>query len=148
VGTTFKIYLPATEGIPEPLTENPSSQFSGRGNETILLVDDRDDLRNVLGEMLSRRGYSLLLAENGEETMKTFQDHKGKIDILITDALMPDVYGDELAREIRKKSPQLPLILISANLEPNRSGVENVHFLRKPFTFKALMEKIQLAVAQ
>ncbi len=113
-----------------------------RGSETILLVEDEEPLRRLCAEFLEQLGYHMLAAANGKEALALVQAYPGKIDLLITDVLMPELPGPELAQALLAMRPDLKVIFISGYSDGSlahdgvlKPGTVLVH---KPFTIRAL----------
>ena len=96
VGTKFKIYLPAVQGLAEGPAQSARSEPVG-GSETVLLVEDEEPVRNITTLLLETLGYRVLEAENGQEALRLFEVSREKIDLLMTDVVMPDLSGREVA---------------------------------------------------
>lgn len=113
-GTTFKLYLPSITQSVEHLTLNESERhFIPSGTETILLVEDDDDLRPLLGDILQEKGYKVLTASGAKEAMIINENFKDKIHILVTDIVMPDLRGNILAEELLKDRPDMKVLFMS-----------------------------------
>ena len=148
-GTTFKIYLPCAErseaqARPTPL---PSAPKSRQRTETILLVEDEAIVREPVAHLLRTRGYQVLTARNGEEALQISQDHEGPIDLLLTDVVMPQMNGGELAERLRPQRPRTRVMFMSGYADEKiaHHGVleEGVAFLSKPFTLESLTQKVR-----
>ncbi|WP_157217257.1 hybrid sensor histidine kinase/response regulator [Flavisphingomonas formosensis] len=146
-GTTFVIYLPVhraeTPAPTAPLRKEKSGELWGSG--TILLVEDEDMVRAVAERALSRQGYKVLTASNGEEALETLEAAADNepIDLLISDVVMPTMDGPTLVRHAREKFPALPILFMSGYAEEQlrRSiAIDNVAFLPKPFSVQQLAE--------
>ncbi len=118
-----------------------------RGSETILLVEDEEPLRRLCAEFLEQLGYHMLAAANGKEALALVQAYPGKIDLLITDVLMPELPGPELAQALLAMRPDLKVIFISGYSDGSlahdgvlKPGTVLVH---KPFTIRALTAKLR-----
>ena len=113
-----------------------------RGSETILLVEDEEPLRRLCAEFLEQLGYHMLAAANGKEALALVQAYPGKIDLLITDVLMPELPGPELAQALLAMRPDLKVIFISGYSDGSlaHDGVLNpgTVLVHKPFTIRAL----------
>jgi len=146
-GTTFQIFLPRlprrSTPVPAPVPE-PAAMVGG--TETILLVEDDEDLRHSLHQCLSQLGYHLLEAATGPEALRLWQQHRHLIRLLITDLIMPGgLTGKELGEQLRQENPQLKVIHISGysadslhqNLPPG------IAFLAKPFAAHALARAVR-----
>lgn len=148
IGSTFSIYLPLVAGarMERPAKTGEESPHR-RGSETILLVDDEDDLRKATTEYLESCGYHVLQARNGQEAIETADRFKGKISLLISDIVMPKTNGRGLLDHIRKTRPETSVLVISGYADDAviRHGIflETTYFLQKPFTFQLLGLKIR-----
>jgi len=146
LGTTFKIYLPA---VAEPLAGSPKIVLSKPvpGNETILLVEDEDPVREVTGLLLESLGYQVMQVSDAEEALNLVQNNRVKIDLLLTDVIMPGMSGRELAEAFRRYDPGIKVLLQSGHTDDIavRQGILNaeVAFLQKPFSIDALAKKIR-----
>ncbi|HEY6351844.1 MAG TPA: response regulator [Candidatus Angelobacter sp.] len=148
IGSTFKIYLPLVSSakveIPSPEGAKP---VHPRGNETILLVDDEDELRNATAEYLESCGYRVLKASNGQEAIEIADHFHDKISLLISDIVMPKTNGRGLLGHICKTRPDTCVLVISGYADDAviRHGIflETTCFLQKPFTFQLLGSKIR-----
>jgi two-component system cell cycle sensor histidine kinase/response regulator CckA len=151
-GSTFHIYLPvhiakeapATREI-EAAAEKKASDLTGAG--TILLVEDEDAVRVFGARALRNKGYHVLEARGGEEALRVIDEQHGKIDLLVSDVVMPQMDGPTLVRQIMQKRPDLKVIFISGYTEDRfreqlKEG-EVVHFLPKPFSLKQLASKVK-----
>ena len=147
-GTTFTIYLPVHHGEKEsepaaaPRIERKPEELWGSG--TILLVEDEPMVRAVAERALSRQGYQLITATNGEEALEILEscDAEGrKIDLLISDVVMPMMDGPTLVGHARERFPDLPILFMSGYAEEqlrNMISIEDVAFLPKPFSVQQL----------
>jgi PAS domain S-box-containing protein len=146
LGTTFKIYLPRTVQKNEiiaraVLTETP------RGSETVLLVEDEADVRELTREFLTRSGYTVIEAGNGEDGLRASRDYPGRIDLLITDVVMPKMSGPALAASLAAERPSMKVLFVSGYAENTvlRHGSIDVtaRFLAKPFDLTSLARKVR-----
>ena len=147
-GTTFNIYLPrVAETQPLPAPANVPERVYFTGTETILLVDDEDDLRNATAEYLMSCGYKVIKAQDGKEAIHLSDGYEGRIDLLISDIVMPNVSGRSLVDHVRKTRPETRVLLISGYADDAviRHGIflERAGFVQKPFTFQLLGHKIR-----
>ena len=150
-GTTFRIYLPAVEGSPQGSALNPSSK-PVTGHETILLVEDEAPVREVTALLLESLGYRVLQVSDAEEALDLVNDTRAKIDLLLTDVIMPTLSGRELAEAIRLRDPSIKVVFQSGHTDDIvvRYGIlhAEVAFLQKPFTVDALAKKIREVLDQ
>jgi signal transduction histidine kinase len=146
-GTTFKIYLPRTLETPEPLLTAQKPLVSARGTETLLLVEDEPAVRTIGTSALRGCGYTVLEAEHGEEALRVAAEHEGGISLLITDVVMPQMNGKQLAERLHTFRPNLKVLYCSGYTENTivHQGVldEGIAFLSKPFTPSALAQKVR-----
>ncbi|MEA3064517.1 MAG: two-component system, cell cycle sensor histidine kinase and response regulator CckA [Sphingomonadales bacterium] len=142
-GTSFVIYLPVhrAEAVkPARKVREPAGELWGTG--TILLVEDEATVRAVAERALSRHGYTILLAENGEAAIEILEREK-RVDLMISDVVMPTMDGPTTAREARARQPDLPILFISGYAEEQlRQSIDldRVAFLAKPFSVQKLAE--------
>jgi signal transduction histidine kinase/ActR/RegA family two-component response regulator len=150
VGTSFKIYLPAVAKEARTTPARNSHARPTPAGETILLVEDEDQVRNLTRGMLKREGYRVLEASGGEEALAPIRDPRERIDLLLTDIAMPRMRGTELAREARQLRPGLKVLYMSGYTDAsvaNRDAIEpGALFLQKPFTALDLHETVQAAL--
>jgi PAS domain S-box-containing protein len=145
-GTTFKIYLPRAAAA-TPVAARPTSTGVPRGTETILLAEDAGDLRDLIREVLETHGYTVLAARHGGEALQVAGRHPAPIHLLVTDAVMPQMGGSELAERLRSKRPGLKILYVSGYIDDpivRRDVLESgAPFLQKPFTPEALTRKVR-----
>jgi CheY-like chemotaxis protein len=146
-GSTFEIYLPvefSNEPVREP--ENRQQVFD-QNNETILLVEDDEFVRDISKLVLSQRGYKLLVAENGEEAIKLSLSYPDPIDLIVTDVIMPNIGGFEVVDKIHKQRSDLKVLFVSGytGQEIGLQEVANSKYdlLHKPFTPTQLLLKVR-----
>ena len=138
-GTTINIYLPRESGEFKKSLKQESFENAPEGSETILLVEDESNVRKMASRVLSRKGYKIIEASNGEEALRFAENYlPGKIDILLTDVIMPHMGGVELSEKIKEKNPKIKVLFISGYTENSivHNGVldHGIFFLQKPFT--------------
>ena len=147
-GSTFDVFFPRIEG--NVLPEVDSAAPMPRGNEHILFVDDEADLADMVQQMLERLGYSVVAKTSSLEALEVFKVHPDQFDLVITDQTMPHMAGVDLAKELMRIRPEIPIILctgfsevISAE-EAKTLGIRE--FLMKPFATRVLAETIRRAL--
>jgi len=146
-GTVFKIYLPRVEELTD--TPDPARKFVElpRGTETILLVEDDEQVRNLTRILLEEYGYTVLVACNGSEAIKLAQQGEGKIKLLLADVVMPEMSGGMLAPLLVSMSPGIKVIYMSGYTDSSILRKELVlpgmAFLQKPFLRDALVRKVR-----
>ncbi|RPJ80342.1 MAG: response regulator, partial [Deltaproteobacteria bacterium] len=149
-GTTFRIYLPRFEGNTEEISTKETVEITTGGSETILLVEDESSILEVARIMLEKLGYTILTAGTPKEAIRLAGEFAGKIDLLITDVVMPEMNGRDLARQLRTLYPKLKQIFMSgytANVIAHHGVLEEgVHFIQKPFSIKDLAAKVREAL--
>ncbi len=147
LGTTFRIYLPRVEDTLEPTGPMGASRSQAIGSETVLLVEDEESVRQLVRETLESKGYKVLEAENGEAALQIVSDYSGKIDMLITDVVMPGMSGRELSARLCASYPQTKVLYLSGYTEDAivHEGVidPDTAFLQKPFTLQTLSRKVR-----
>jgi CheY-like chemotaxis protein len=149
-GATFRIYLPRHVGEAEPLPRRFDAQAPAGRGETVLIVEDEPAILDLTRLMLEGIGYRVLAASTPAEARRIAEEHAGTIDLLITDVVMPDSNGRELASELARSNPNLRFLFMSgytANAIAHRGVLdEGVHFLPKPFSRKDLAAKVREAL--
>ncbi|MFZ0860388.1 MAG: PAS domain S-box protein [Candidatus Sulfotelmatobacter sp.] len=145
-GTTFQIYLPRIEGVAEKHTA-PVPHAAVGGTETVLLVEDEESVRQLVRETLAAKGYRVMEAENGESGMAAAAQHDGKIDLVITDVVMPGMGGRELVKQLAQTRPETKVLYLSGYTEDaivSEGTIESgAAFLQKPFTLQNLSRKVR-----
>lgn len=150
VGSVFKIYVPCAG---EPGGQHPvplASQQPVRGDETILVVEDQQDVRELTRSILAEHGYTVLDAPNGLEALRVAGNHAGPIHLLLTDVVMPGLGGRELAERFQTLRPAAKVMYLSGYTDDAivRHGIlqDTVIFLQKPFTAVTLTQKVREAL--
>jgi two-component system, cell cycle sensor histidine kinase and response regulator CckA len=158
-GTAFEIYLPrhhagevevvAAERIDAGEPPVPKD-LTGTG--TVILVEDDDAVRTFGGRALRNKGYRVIEAKSGETALDLVRHASGRINLLITDVVMPQMDGPELIREVRRIDPDIKVIFISGYTEDafrQRLGSDSdIHFLAKPFSLKQLAIKVKEVIGE
>jgi two-component system, cell cycle sensor histidine kinase and response regulator CckA len=143
-GATISIYLPRVDDLPEPPQEPSPAVCHERGTETILLVEDEDAVRKLVHEVLSQHGYVVLQASRPEEALQHSRRHPGKIDLLLTDVVMPHMSGRELADRLAPARSDMKVLFISGYTEDAVvARCPQTALLKKPFTPAALAHKVR-----
>ncbi len=149
-GTNFRIYLPLMEpNVSETaeLESKPMIAPNLEGSEIILLVEDEDFVREINAEVLTKFGYKVLESANGEEALQIFKEHKNKIELILTDIIMPKKNGWELLEEVKKIKPEMKVLLTSGYsqdlVDKDITIDKNVHFIAKPVSPINLLTKVK-----
>ena len=152
-GTIFKVYLPRKmdAGEAAPVEAAPAVTRDVTGQDTILLVEDEEAVRSFAARALRMRGYNVLEASGGEEALELVKSDNNKIDLIITDVVMPNMDGPTMVRHVKALKPNLAVIFMSGYAEEafrrNDQNSEDIHFLPKPFGLKQLAAKVKEVLA-
>jgi CheY-like chemotaxis protein len=145
-GTTFRIYLPRVDD-PVVVEGEPVESESESGTETILVVEDDQPVRKLICETLRGTGYRVIEAANGDAAVRVCQEHQGPIPLMITDLVMPQMSGRELADRLVQLRPHMQVLFISGYTDDAavRHGLlkSAAAFLEKPFSPGALARKVR-----
>jgi signal transduction histidine kinase/ActR/RegA family two-component response regulator len=146
-GTVFKVYLPRVEGeaeLPKPTTIDTDAL---RGTETILVVEDEDMVRELTREILRMKGYTVIDAGNPSEAILTCERHEGRIDLMLTDVVMPQMSGREVAEKVVALRPDMKVLYMSGytdNAIVHQGALDpGVAFIHKPFAPDSLAGKVR-----
>ncbi len=146
-GTAFKIYFPFTSEAESTLTAEPPTPESLSGTETLLVVDDDESLRRLVGRFLRSHGYHVLEAADGTEALRVSAQHPDPIHLVVTDVVMPGMNGPQLVTLLFKRRPQLRALFVSGYTDESfpmgptfRPGV---NYLPKPFSRRQLAERVR-----
>lgn len=146
-GSTFRVYLPHTDSSPFAIPLEAGNRGRLHGRETILLVEDDASVCDLIRAVLDEHGYTVLVPAHPQEAEQLFVTHKGKIDLLLSDVVMPEVHGPELAKRLCARDPQLKVLFMSGYIDdPDvRQGIEGseLGFLQKPFAPLTLALKVR-----
>jgi PAS domain S-box-containing protein len=144
-GTTFRVYLPRVDEVAEGEELSGDARAVPGGSETILLVEDEDLVRNLATEVLEEFGYAVITASNGAEGLRVSKEFEGRIDLLISDVVMPQMSGRELAQHMSVLRPETKVLFMSGYTDDAivRHGIleEDMAFIQKPFLPDALARK-------
>jgi two-component system, cell cycle sensor histidine kinase and response regulator CckA len=147
LGTTFKIYLPQVHSLTSEVRITKPVESSSRGCETLLLVEDEASVRQASQQFLTRSGYNVLEANDGEDALRTSRKHPGPIHLMITDVVMPRMGGPKLAERLADERPDMKVLFVSGYAENTilQHGKIDVstRFLQKPFSLKTLARKVR-----
>ncbi len=148
IGTTFRIYFPTIADSELQMTEQGDQRRSpATGQETILLVDDEEYLRDLGQLMLNRFGYTVLTAPDGETALEIYREHKNRIALVILDLIMPGIGGQNCLGQILALDPSAKVVIASgysvddsaqAELQSKAKG-----FIKKPFEFNQILEEVR-----
>lgn len=148
-GTAFRVYFPRADGREDAAAAQDSLGLprADRGHETVLLVEDETNLRRLARQYLETQGYKILEAEDGAAALQIVAGHKGTIDLLLTDVIMPGANGRELATQITQLLPDIRVLYMSGYAE-NAIGQDGtldpgINLLQKPFSLPALKDRVR-----
>jgi signal transduction histidine kinase/CheY-like chemotaxis protein len=146
-GTSFKIYLPLVNAPADATTSEQSQSENSRGTETILLVEDDEQVRELAREALCVSGYEVLVAETPKAAIALCLSHRSQIDLLLTDVVMPGLSGPELATQVTAIRPEIKILYMSgytAQAIVHHGELDaNTFFIQKPFTPSSLSAKVR-----
>jgi nitrogen-specific signal transduction histidine kinase/CheY-like chemotaxis protein len=146
VGTSMSVLLPATDNAPE-VADAVSATSPAKGTETVLVVEDSDDLREIVERILSKSGYTVMVAANGPDAMEMARRFTGQIHLLLTDVIMPQMLGSELAPRLVESRPDLRILYMSGFAQPALGATGTVApdaaILEKPFTEPSLLARVR-----
>ncbi len=149
VGTTVKVFLPRTAAPeqPEQATALSAGSHDENSQHSILLVDDDHSVREVTAQMLENLGFAVTEAESGYHALQLLRDGAA-VDLLLADFAMPGMNGGELARAVRVRRPQLPVVFVTGYAELCELGLDGYSIIQKPFREEQLANKIHLALRE
>ncbi|HEY3667706.1 MAG TPA: response regulator, partial [Polyangiaceae bacterium] len=146
-GTVFEIYFPERERSSISTYPDSVAPIARGGNETVLLVEDESQVRRLVFEVLQARGYQVLSAKDGLEAVPLEENYTGRIDLLITDVVMPGMSGRELAQRVTSARPDTKVLFVSGYTDDAvlRHGVTTpgMAFLQKPFALEDLLQRVR-----
>jgi len=152
MGTVFKIYLPGLAGPthPDEGETGKTAEPAARGSETILLVEDESAVRRATAEFLGLQGYSVLQAQDGLDALSLLQDYGSTVHLLVTDVVMPNMSGGQLAKELKALRPETKILFVSGyagkTVLDHKVYDAETSFLQKPYTLKQLSSKVRDAL--
>jgi signal transduction histidine kinase len=146
-GTTFSVYLPRVPGRPAAGLSNPGTVALPRASGTVLLIDDEDSVRTLMRHVLAGCGLAVVEARGGVEAVELAAAHRGRFDLLVSDMVLPDLGGREVAGRVRASHPEAKILFVSGYPEDEaaRQGgpAADAAFLQKPFAPAALAAKVR-----
>jgi len=148
LGSTFRIYLPRVEETVDAVAPPAkTAPVSAEGSETILLVEDEESVRQLVREVLQSKGYKVLEADRGDTALRVAAAHAGRIDLLISDIVLPGMAGQELGKQLLANNPVTKVLYLSGYTEEAvvHQGMldAGAAFLQKPFMLQALARKVR-----
>jgi signal transduction histidine kinase/CheY-like chemotaxis protein len=143
-GSCFDVYLPAVKAALESQPAKASPEARSKNAELVLIVEDEDGVRDLAAEFVSSAGYRVLTARDGKEGLEVAGKSKTPIDVLLTDVVMPNMRGPEVAKRLKDRLPELRVIYMSGYVEHNARNEElaDAFFLQKPFSRRRLVENV------
>lgn len=149
-GTSFRIYLPPADGAASTQESGPGATAAG-GSETVLLVEDQDQIRSLLARQLERSGFDVIEACNGYEALALWNDDPDAIDVVVSDVVMPVMDGPTMVERIRQERPGLPVVFVSgypgaADPSERATPLPEARLLRKPFAAAELVAAIRASL--
>ena len=146
LGTTISILLPASDAV-APARDESVQPLPATGGETVLVVEDEDAMRELTRRILARNGYHVIVAEGGWGAIHAALKHAGSIDLLITDVVMPQMLGKEVAERVSAVRPDVRVLFMSGYAEPiltSQGTLEpGVTLVEKPFSESQLLSKVR-----
>jgi len=148
-GSTFQVFLPRVLAAPKPRATGSRSSISHTGSETVLVAEDQPELRWMICQYLQALGYAVLEAKDGDDALALASQYKGPIDVLLSDIVMPNLRGPELAERLAASRPGIQVIFMSGytegalDLAPREELATGNVLLQKPFELKFLHKKIR-----
>ncbi len=140
-GTIFEIYFPKLKEVREAVT---AKKRGPRGSETILIADDEESVRKLVYTVLVQSGYSVLEAKDGKEALDLFEKNRDRVDMVLTDIVMPQMTGYQLGRQIERLDPAKKIIFMSGYRESQAEDFDRSRpFLNKPFTPEVLLKQVR-----
>jgi CheY-like chemotaxis protein len=150
LGSTFHVYLPRYAGTAKAARKSGAVAVATHGRETILLVEDEPAILRLATRVLEAKGYTVLATDSPADAINLVTEDAGDIHLLLTDVVMPEMNGHDLATTLRTLRPQLKYLFMSGHAADvlGRHGVHNagVHFLQKPFSGRKLTAKVRAAL--
>jgi PAS domain S-box-containing protein len=146
-GTTFRVYLPRSDEIETAAPPRTTPASTAKGTETILVVEDETEVRDLTVRTLATQGYQVLAAEHGQEALQISRAHDGPIHLLLTDVIMPQTNVNELVRGLQSERPETRVLYMSGYVDlplvEKFASDPDIAFLPKPFNVESLTQKIK-----
>lgn len=146
-GTTFQIHLPVAKHDNAPVSSSGGSVNGITSKKTVLLADDDPQVIKALSRVLTSKGYDILTASDGEKAWRLLMESKGKVDLVLTDGIMPNLSGFDLAQKIQREIPNLPVLCITGSdesvISEQQKSNPKLIVLRKPLAGPELLAQIQ-----
>jgi PAS domain S-box-containing protein len=146
-GTTFKIYLPRVDEPLEELKEKAEVKEIPRGSETILVVEDEEKVLKLTVQILRGQGYAVLEGPHGDDALLVCEQHEGPIHLMVTDVVMPNMSGHELAKRLKAFHPEMKVLYMSGYTDSaivhHGVLVKGMNYIQKPFTIEGLARKVR-----
>ncbi|HWI20123.1 MAG TPA: response regulator [Vicinamibacterales bacterium] len=142
VGSTFRVYMPAVPGAPDPV-QQVAAVLPPRGTETIVIVEDDEDVRVLTALMASTAGYQVRTAPNGLAALQMLERSGEHIDLVLTDMVMPGMTGRRFAEQLIAAKPGIKVLYMSGYIDDHRVMGPDEHFIGKPFSKAALLRKVR-----
>jgi signal transduction histidine kinase/ActR/RegA family two-component response regulator len=151
-GARFEVYLPVVDELEEATVARPAETAvaHAKPSEAVLIVEDETEVRELASEFMKSAGYTVLTAQDGEEALALVACSDEEIHVLVTDVVMPNMRGPELAKRLQKLYPELKVVYMSGYLDYNTGSgefVEEAFFLQKPFSRQTLIHKVAEALS-
>jgi PAS domain S-box-containing protein len=147
-GTEFRVYLPVLDDdTPRVERKEVESISVPGGNETVLVIEDEQMIRDAMSITLTKKGYTVITAGDGAEGIEMFRQHRDRIDIVLSDRGLPKIWGEDVWRQIKRMKPDVPFLLLTGFIEPHRKeelikeGIRRV--ISKPFTPAELLSRMR-----
>ena len=142
-GTSFKIFLPAVDAVPDTGKTVCAVAAAAGGSETILVAEDEPVVRNLMVRMLKQAGYRVLAACDGHDALRVFKENRGEISLLLLDAVMPGLSGHAVYRRIREEAPEVKAIFCTGydpeTAQSSHIAQENLRLIQKPIDSAGLL---------
>jgi two-component system cell cycle sensor histidine kinase/response regulator CckA len=152
IGTTFRVFLPALEANATVDRDIQTNEANLTGHETIMVVEDEENVRDFICEGLREFGYSVIAANNGETALAILGRPEAEVDILLSDVIMPRMGGKDLVLNVGSAKPDLPVLYMSGYTDDaivqHGELMANTEFIQKPFSMTALIQKVREILEQ